>query len=50
MKRERRTTHTLPDETSGKRTGKDRDAAKTSEKELDMPIRERGRGGIDLGL
>ena len=40
----------LPDETSGKGTGKDRDAAKTSEKELDMPIREPGRGGMEFGL
>ena len=40
----------LPDETSGKGTGKERDAAKTSAKEPDMPIRERGRGGMDLGL
>ena len=37
-------------EASGKNTGKDRDAAKTSAKEPDMPIRERGRGGMDLGL
>ncbi len=40
----------LPDEASGKGTGKDGDAAKTSTKEPDMPIRERGRGGMDLGL
>ena len=40
----------LPGEASGKSTGKDRDAAKTSAKEPDMPIRERGRGGMDLGL
>ena len=34
----------------GKGTGKDRDAAKTPAKEPDMSIRERGRGGMDLGL
>ncbi len=45
-----RTRGVLPDETPGKDAGKGRDAEKTPAKEPEMPIRERGRGSMDLGL
>ena len=45
-----RTRGVLPDETPGKDAGKGRDAEKTPAKEPDMPVRGRGRGGMDFGL
>ena len=45
-----RTPESRPERGLGEGGGKDREAAKTPTKEPEMPLRDRGKGGMDLGL